>query len=530
MLKIIKQLILIVCSGCLLTACDKDFEKINTNPYAVTSIDPALLLAGAQRNHIGTWNAEHIIVQQFVVPYNTGANQGFSFNVDIDASSNPKWDQSYSAVNNGNAPPVKNLTQALLILGSNTARVNLKSMIRIWKAQVFMGLVDSYGDVPYSESGKAVSDAIFFPKYDDDAAIYEDLYKELKESIAALSTSGEYISADLFYGTNAQPSTKTSNASDQATKWKKLGNSLLLRLGMRYSKLDPTKAANIVAEAFAGGVMTSNADNAFVKNDGTAFSQADNAALRNFSQFNYAAEPFVNQLKLTNDPRGKFLIAQYPDPGAIANNLSPDMVLANQYGAPVGVTSDAILAGAPYRGGRGSGLNYSQFNVNIVAAPGVPEFWVTYAQTSLLLAEAAKRGWIPGGDAQAKIYYDNAIAADMASYSLYTGTTPISGADVTAYINDPNVLYTPADALKLINTQYWIVNIRNGTEAFANFRRSGFPALTPNPVAGALGSVGFIRRLSYPDLEASSNTASYNAGATAIGGDKLNSRVFWDKL
>jgi hypothetical protein len=528
MIKIIKRLTLIS-SVCFFAACDKDFVAINTNPYAVTNIDPALLLAGSQRSHIGTWNAEHIIVQQFVVPYNTGANAGFSFHVDIDASSNSKWDQSYSGGSNGNNPPVKNLTQALNLLGPATTRVNLRSMIRIWKAQVFMGLVDNYGDVPYSEAGKAVSDALFYPKYDDDAAIYEDLYKEIKESVAALSTGGEFISADLFYGTNAQPSTKTTNATDQVTKWKKLGNSLLLRLGMRYSKVNPTKAATIVAEAFAGGVMTSNADNAFVKNDGTVFSQPDNAVLRNFSQFNYAAEPFVNQLKTTSDPRGKFMIAQYPDPGAIANNLTPDMVLANQYGVPVGVTSDQILAaGSPYRGARGSGLNYSQFNVNILAAPGVPEFWVTYAQTSLLLAEAAKRGWIPGGDAQAKLYYENAITADMATYALYPNTTPISGADVTAYINNPAVLYNPADALKLINTQYWVVNIRNGTEAFANFRRSGFPALTPNPVPGALGSVGFIRRLSYPDLEASSNTANYNAGATAIGGDKLSSRVFWD--
>lgn len=528
MIKIFRRIFLITCSGCVLTACDKDFEKINTNPYAVTAIDPALLLAGAQRTHIGTWNAEHIIVQQFVVPYNTGANAGFSFNVDIDLNSNPKWDQSYAGGVNGNSPPVKNLIQALTLLGPTTTRVNLRSMIRIWKAQVFMGLVDSYGDVPYSEAGKAVSDVIFYPKYDDDAAIYDDLYKELKESVAALSTSGDYISADLFYGTNAQPSTKTTIAADQVTKWKKLGNSLLLRLGMRYSRLNPTKAQSIVAEAFAGGVMTSNADNAFVKNDGTAFAHADNAALRNFSQFNYAAEPFVNQLKSTADPRGKFLIAQYADPGAIANNLTPDVVLANQFGVPIGVTSDQILAsGSPYRGARGSGLNYSQFNVNIIAAPGVPEFWVTYAQTSLLLAEAAKRGWIPGGDVQAKIYYENAIAADMAAYSLYAGTTPISAGEVNTYIADPGVAYNPIDALKLINTQYWIVNIRNGTEAFANFRRSGFPALTPS-VPGALVNPGFARRLSYPDLEASANTTNYQAAATAIGGDKLTSRVFWD--
>ena len=528
MIKIFKRLIF-VCSVVLLAGCDKDFEKINTNPYAVTAIDPALLLAGAQRSHIGTWNAEHIIVQQFVVPYNTGANDGFSFNSNIDANSNPKWDQSYAGGSNGNSPPVKNLIQALQLLGPNTPRVNLRSMIRIWKAQVFMGLVDNYGDVPYSEAGRAVSDVIFYPKYDDDATIYDDLYKELKESVAALSTSGEFISADLFYGANAQPSTKTGNATDQVAKWKKLGNSLLLRLGMRYSKVNPTKAATIVAEAFAGGVMTSNADNAFVKNDGTVFAQADNAALRNFSHFNYAAEPFVNQLKSTNDPRGKFMIAQYANPVSIASDLNPDVVLANQYGVPIGVTSDQILApGSPYRGGRGTGLNYSQFNVNIVAAPGVPEFWVTYAQTSLLLAEAAKRGWIPGGDVQAKIYYENAIVADMAAYSLYSGTTPITAAEITAYLTNPAIVYTPVDALKLINTQYWIVNIRNGTEAFANFRRSGFPALTPNPVAGALGSPGFVRRLSYPDIEASANTANYNAAAAAMCGDKLTSRVFWD--
>lgn len=530
MIKIIKRLVLISWV-CIFSACDKDFVKINSNPYAVTAIDPSLLFAGAQRSQIGTWNAEHIIVQQFVVPYNTGANDGFSFNSDIDGNSNPKWDQSYANGSNGNAAPIKNLTQALNLLGAGTTRTNLKSMIRIWKAQIFMGLVDDYGDVPYSESAKAVSDGLFFPKYDDDAAIYDDLYKEIKESLAAFSTTGEFISADLFYGSNAQASTKTANANDQVTKWKKLGNSLLLRLGMRYSKLNPTKAASIVAEAFAGGVMTSNADNAFVKNDGTVFIQQDNSVLRNFSSFNYAAEPFVNQLKNTADPRAKFMIAQYADPGAISNNLTPDVVLANQFGVPIGIKSDQILTnpGPPtYRGGRGSGLNYSQFNVNIIAAPGVPEFWVTYAQTSLLLAEAAKRGWVPGGDVQAKIYYENGITADMQAYALYNNTTPITAGEITTYLAGPNVAYTPVDALKLINTQYWVVNIRNGTEAFANFRRSGFPALTPNPVPGALGSVGFARRLSYPDIEASANTANYNAAATAMGGDKISSRVFWD--
>jgi hypothetical protein len=308
-------------------------------------------------------------------------------------------------------------------------------------------------------------------------------------------------------------------------KWKKLGNSLLLRLGMRYSKLDPAKAQSIVAEAFTGGVMTSNADNAHVKYDGTLYTQGDNAVLRNFSHFNYAAEPFVNQLKSTIDPRGKFILANFPDPGNVAATPNPDTVLANQYGVPIGVENNAVP-----RGNRGTGLNYSQVNVWTIAAPNAPEFWVTYAQTSLLLAEAAKRGWVAGGDAQAKTYYENGIIADMDAYTLYPATTPISAADKTAYLAHPLVAYNATDAIKLINTQYWIVSIRNGTEAFANFRRTGFPALTPNPVRGALGTTeDFVRRLSYPDVEASANTANYNAAKTAIGDDKLSTRVFWDK-
>ena len=275
--------------------------------------------------------------------------------------------------------------------------------------------------------------------------------------------------------------------------------------------------------------MTSNADNAYVKYDGTIFTTPDNLGLRSFSHFNYAAEPFVNQLKSTNDPRGKFMIAQFADPSNMPNDPNPDVTLANQYGVPIGIT-DAALAAPPYRGPRGAGgLAYSQFNIYIMGSPAAPDFYVTYAETSLLLAEAAFRGWSVGG-VTAQTYYENAIKSDMEKYSLYPGTPnpAITPAEITAYINDPAVLYNPTDALKLIGTQYWIVNIRNGTEAWANFRRTGFPALTANPVAGDLGAVGFVRRLTYPNIEASSNTENYQTAIQAYGGDKLTGKVFWD--
>src|SRR5690349_10719409 len=119
MLKIFKRLLL-ASTVVSFAACDKGFVQENTNPYAITSVDPALLFAGAERTHLGTWAGEHTVVQQFVIPYNTGATLGFNFNEDIDGISNPKWDQSYANGANGNFAPVKNFIQAMTVLGANT--------------------------------------------------------------------------------------------------------------------------------------------------------------------------------------------------------------------------------------------------------------------------------------------------------------------------------------------------------------------------------------------------------------------------
>jgi hypothetical protein len=199
--------------------------------------------------------------------------------------------------------------------------------------------------------------------------------------------------------------------------------------------------------------------------------------------------------------------------------------LANQFGVPIGVIStDIVDDTVNYRGEREQGLNYSQMNIWAVASPAAPDFYVTYAQTLLLLAEAADRGWVSGS---AQTYYEDAIRADMEIYKLYPGTTPITDSEITTYLAEPDVAFNTTDALELINTQYWVINIRNGTEAFANFRRSGYPVLAPNLYNNNLNG-GFVRRLSYPDREGSANAKNYAAGAAAIGGDNFLSRVFWD--
>jgi hypothetical protein len=530
-MKKIKQIIYFVAFLLVIGGCDKNFEEINTDPFALNEIDLGLVFAGSQRTNLGNgWESENTLVQQFVNPYNDGATLAFNFNADIDNFQSTPWGL-YTG-------PVKAFVQILNLLDGTNNKVNLQSITRIWKVQVFMNIVDHHGDVPYFNTGYAAlkGEEYFYPVYDDDAAIYDDLYKELKEAIANLNPNGDFVTADLFYGAKAFYPTKT--ATEQVAKWKKLGNSLLLRLGMRYSRLNPTKAASIVAEAFNGGVMTANTDNAFVVYDGTLYTNTGNAGLiNNNPRFYYAAEPFVNQLKSTNDPRGKYMIASYKEPNNPLGDTGPDTDIANQFGLPVGVGASA-LSKAPYRGAKGAGFNYSQLNVRVAASTSAPTFWVTYAQISLLLAEAAQRGWISGGETAARQYYENGIMADMDHYAIYLTRTAsalpqVTAAEKTAYLAQPGVVYNATDALKQINTQYWIACFENGTEAWANFRRSGFPSLSRNSYNNDLmdsGGDGFVHRFSYPDAELSKNKENYQAAVTALGGkDNLVSRVFWDK-
>jgi len=530
-----KTLRLIICLSAFLLVfggCDQDFVEINTDPFAINTIDPGLLFAGTQRTTLGNgWESETTIVQQFVNPYNLGATLAFNFNADIDLFQTASWGQYTGAV--------KTLTHILYLLEGTTDKVNLQSITRIWKAQVFMNIVDHYGDVPYFNAGLAYikGEESFFPAYDDDEKIYDDLYKELKDAIAKLNPGGDYVSADLFYGAKAYYPKTTATA--QVAQWKKLGNSLLLRLGMRYSKFNPSKAASIVAEAFNGGVMTANTDNTFVVYDGTLFTNGVNGNLiNNNPRYYYAAEPFVNQLKSTNDPRGKYMIASYANPNDPLGDTNPNTKIAEQFGVPVGVLSDNLTVAKGYRGPKGGGFNYSQMNVRVAASISAPTFWVTYSQTALLLAEAAHRGWITGGATAAKQYYEDGIKADMDHYALYITATKstlptVTTAEKDAYIAQPGVAFDATKALEQINTQYWITTFENGTESWANFRRSGFPALARNAFNEDLkqnGGDGYVHRFSYPDAELSRNKVNYNAAVAVIGGkDDLVTRVFWDK-
>jgi len=134
-------------------SCTKGFEEKNQDPYGITKIDPGLLFTGAQRGmNVGNWDGEQTIVQQYLNAYNSGATAGFQFNEDIDQYNTPRWGV-YTGV-------IKPLVQIISLVKDDPASKNLYNMVRIWKTYAFMTLVDTYGDVTYSEAGKGYFEGI----------------------------------------------------------------------------------------------------------------------------------------------------------------------------------------------------------------------------------------------------------------------------------------------------------------------------------------------------------------------------------
>lgn len=493
------------------SSCDKGLSELNQNRTSPTTLDPVLILNTAVLNASFASKSLYFdiaIVQQMVSP-NGGVLAGGNFNADYRGEQG-LWGSYYTGV-------IKNTKDAILKTKDIPARSNLYNMGRIFQAFAFMVLTDEYGDIPYSEGNAGYTDQLFFPKYDAQSTIYPKIIQELTEASAALNTSGVVESADVLYSGNI-------------AKWKKFANSLLLRAGMRLVKVDATKARATVQAAFAAGVITDNADNAYIRHDAN-YGNPIGGTLNGGEAANfYLTKPFIDRLKSTNDPRLSAIAIRYV--GATSGNgqtvASGNTTAPIQIGMPMGKDNGTIVPQAT-ADGLASFYDYSQADRRRILKVTSPCFIVTASQSQLLLAEAAFRGWITTGTTAQ--YFSDGIRAHMDQMAVYD-----AGCAISASARDTYLAATPLNAgteLNQINTQYWISSFLNGPEVFANFRRSGFPLLTPNPYGQPTNpdvpNGTFIRRLTYPTSEASVNATNLNAAIAAQGADLLSTRIWWDK-
>jgi hypothetical protein len=492
----------------LASSCDKGFDELNVNKTAPTSLNPAFTLNNATVNlsfPTGTVLYEMGIVQQMVSP-NSGVLAGANFNQDIRDNTAQNWQRYYRTVIR-NTYDVINTTKTL----PNSS--NLYNMARILQSYAFLVLTDSYGDIPYSEAGKGYTDQLTFPKYDTQQSIYAGIIKEITEATTALDATKTIETADILYGGNVN-------------LWKKFGNSVSLRAGMRLTKVDAAQAQQLVQKAFQAGVMELNAENAFIKHDANYLNAIGSTLNSTESSNIYLGAPFVTYLQQTNDPRLKSIALRYV--GAKSGNDQTGSRATNdptvQIGMPFGF-DNASISSEVTKSKLASFYDYSQLDRIRMAKTTSPMFLITAAQTQLLLAEAAQRGWITGTTAET--FFNKGVKLHMEQLAIYDANSAISATAIDAYqkVNP----YNASTALEQINTQYWVASFLNGPEAFANFRRSGFPNLSPNPYPGKGIKGNFIRRLTYPNSEISVNSANVKEAITRLGADDLDAKVWWDK-
>ena len=341
-----------------------------------------------------------------------------------------------------------------------------------------MLLTDSYGSVPYTQAGLGFSsEQIFFPAYDSQEFIYGEIIRELTEASNALGAPGSAVeTAEILYGGDVQ-------------QWKRFANSLLLRAGMRLSRVDPARASQIVQTAFAGDLIEENADNAMIRHDNNFQNPVGNTLNATEAANVFMTEPFVNYLKSHNDPRLEAIAVRYigatsgSEQSVDRQTYDPEL----QIGMPMGL-DNALAVQRAASLGLTSFYEFSQIDRRRITKVNAPNFIVTASQTNLLLAEAVTRGWI-SGDAEG--YYVKAVRQHMQQLALHDEASTIPEADIDAYLAENP--FQEGNALEQINTQYWVSSLLNGPEAFANFRRSGYPDLAPNPYPGR--EVEFINRL-----------------------------------
>ena len=491
----------------MIISCEDGFDELNKSKTSATEIDPAFILNNAVINSsTGTLIYEIGAVQQIISPF-SGVLTGANYNQDNRASTDDNWQSYYRNV-------IKHTKDIIAKTKDDQSRSNLMNMARIVQANAFIILTDTYGSIPYEEGGEGYNSQIFFPKYETQQEIYPKIIKELTEASAALNASGKIETADILYG-------------GDVVKWKKFGYSLLLRAGMRLSKIDPAQAQAAVTKAFEGGVsnlITQNIENALVRHDNNYKNPISNTLNSTEAANYYLTKPFVDALKTTNDPRLVSIAIRYKGVTSGSAQLPAvgTILAADQIGLPMGKDNITAVAAAQ-ADGLVSFYEYSQVDRRRMAKLTAPMFLVTASQTNLLLAEARFKGLITAGTVAQ--YFADGIKANMDQMVFFDPTIAIAPSDRDAYITANPII--AGTELQQINYQYWISSFLNGPEAFANFRRSGFPALAPNPYPGK--EVTWIYRLTYPNSEISVNPENLNAAISAQGPDKLDTKVWWNK-
>ena len=378
----------------LMTSCVSDSPTINNDQDKSYDVPAETLFT----------NAEKALTDQLVTPsvnqtilrytsqywaatqYNTEAR----FNITTRRIGDNHWNALYRTTL-GNLETSKDV---ILATGGDAKQIKNKiALIEILQVYTFQILVDTYGDVPYTDALKVKE--VILPTYEDDAAIYPKLITRLDAAIASLDTNAEsFGSADFIYG-------------GDVTSWKIFANTLKLKIGLNLADADAALSKNTVESAYNAGVILTNDQNAVFAYPGAAPMYNPiyaNLVASNRNDF-IASETIVNDMNTLADPR-----------------------------RPIYFTP---MADGTYKGGLNGPTNlyanFSHVGLKLTAAD-FPALLAEAAESNFYLAEAAARGYAVGNTAEH--YYNNAITASFENWGI--------ASEVAAYLANPSVNYATA--------------------------------------------------------------------------------------
>ena len=169
--------------------------------------------------------------------------------------------------------------------------------------------------------------------------------------------------------------------------------------------------------------------------------------------------------------------------------------------------------------GSGNAFTSNSHPSDKVEMADAPYLILSYAEVEFALAEAVERGFSVGGTAA--MHYTNGVQASLD----YQG---VAAADAAAYLAKPSVAYATATGSykQKIGIQKYLALYMDGFDAWTEQRRLDYPVLVAPPTATS----GYPVRFSYPVNEQNLNSVNWSSASTAIGGDKVETKLFWDKF
>ncbi|MCU4164221.1 SusD/RagB family nutrient-binding outer membrane lipoprotein [Carboxylicivirga caseinilyticus] len=502
------------------TGCTSDFDEINTNPNTLTSDQLDASMAGpsfANAQYKGLGNASWSISGDDYGTYGLATMLHSMLFVHYFSCGSTGWQTERNGVNDGwrsrgwlrfytlAVPSLRNAYTAAE--GDEEAL----AVLDIWKVFMYHRFTDSWGPIAYSAAGQGGASVA----YDLQEDMYDDFFALLENANETLSglngTVGIFKDYDAIYGGDTE-------------LWRKFANSMRLRLALRISDIDPSRAQEIAEAAVAAGVMESNDDCAyFAVTSDTYNNFVDIAKYWGF----YMSADMESILKGYNDPRmeiwygtnGEGEYIGQPNGGGTTRDWSTSVLSqSNQettFGDNTGHDIEVMMAAESY------------FN----------------------RAECALKGWNMSGTA--KDLYEEGVRLSLSQWGVsdasaidtyLAGTTTAVeptlaveytkvGGSATPPVDVPvSWGATEAEQLKQIAVQKYLALFPESWETWADLRRSDADILYPLLYTeDADGNYGVMRRLTYVPTEYSTNEAAVNEAVSSLsGGDKGSVRVWWD--